>query len=98
MSKASRTQWNAIRTSVCQLTENVSQVWCCSGRRSGLAPATRMTVVGFVAVEQAAGDGGVTGIGDLGLDAAAAGCLVGQRRCGTCDGDNRGRQLRRRRW
>ena len=46
LSRASRSQWNAIRTSVCQLTENVSQVWCCSGRRSGLAPATRMTAVG----------------------------------------------------
>jgi hypothetical protein len=46
LSRASRSQWNAIRTSVCQLTENVSHVWCCSGRMSGLAPATRMTASG----------------------------------------------------
>jgi hypothetical protein len=44
----------------------------------------------LVAVEQAAGDGGVTGIGDLGVDAAATSRLIGQRRRGTCDGDNRG--------
>src|SRR6202040_1148408 len=30
-SSASRSQVNAILTSVCQLTENVSQVWRCSG-------------------------------------------------------------------
>ena len=46
LSSASRSQWNAIRTSVCQLTENVSHVWCCSGRMCGLAPATRMIACG----------------------------------------------------
>jgi hypothetical protein len=46
LSSASRSQWNAIRTSACQLTENVSHVCCCSGRMCGLAPATRMTASG----------------------------------------------------
>ena len=45
-SSASRSQVNAIFTSVCQLTENVSHVWCCSGRMSGVAPATRTTISG----------------------------------------------------
>jgi hypothetical protein len=43
---ASRSQWKATRTSVCQLTENVSHVCCRSGRISGRAPATRMRVSG----------------------------------------------------
>ena len=42
-SRASRSQWNAIRTSVSQLTENVSHVWSWSGPITGLAPATRMS-------------------------------------------------------
>ena len=46
LSRASRSQWNAIRTSVCQLTENVSQVCSCSGTMWGLAPATRITACG----------------------------------------------------
>src|SRR5947209_525562 len=41
-SSASRSQVNAILTSVCQLMENVSHVWYWSGRITGLAPATRM--------------------------------------------------------
>ncbi len=45
-SRASRSQVNAILTSVCQLTENVSQVWSWSGRITGLAPATRMRTTG----------------------------------------------------
>src|SRR5712691_2503742 len=45
-SSASRSQLNAILTSVCQLTENVSHVWYCSGRITGLAPATRMRTSG----------------------------------------------------
>src|SRR6266550_6527817 len=46
VSSASRSQVNAILTSVCQLTENVSHVWCWSGRITGLAPATRMRTSG----------------------------------------------------
>ena len=46
LSRASRSQWNAIRTSVCQLAENVSHVCCCSGRMYGLAPATRTRASG----------------------------------------------------
>ena len=46
LSSASRSQWNATRTSVCQLTENVSQVWSCSRTMCGLAPATRTTTPG----------------------------------------------------
>ena len=45
-SSASRSQVNAILTSVCQLTENVSHVWYWSGRITGLAPATRMRTSG----------------------------------------------------
>src|SRR5216684_531432 len=45
-SSASRSQVNVILTSVCQLTENVSHVWCWSGRITGLAPATRMSTFG----------------------------------------------------
>src|SRR6266571_2935509 len=45
-SSASRSQVNAILTSVCQLTENVSHVWYWSGRITELAPATRMTTSG----------------------------------------------------
>src|SRR5712692_349642 len=45
-SSASRSQVNAILTSVCQLTENVSHVWYWSGRITGLAPATRMSTFG----------------------------------------------------
>src|SRR5947209_987912 len=47
LSRASRNQVNATLTSVCQLTENVSQVCCCNGRITGLAPATRMSVRGL---------------------------------------------------
>jgi hypothetical protein len=46
LSSASRNQVNAILTSECQLTEKVSQLWCCSGRITGLAPATRMRTSG----------------------------------------------------
>src|SRR3954447_2435440 len=46
LSRASRSQWNAIWTSVSQLTENVSQVCCCSGRMLGRAPATTTTTSG----------------------------------------------------
>ena len=46
LSSASRSQVNAILTSVFQLTENVSHVWCWSGRIAGLAPATRMRTSG----------------------------------------------------
>src|SRR5260370_14467 len=46
LSSASRSQVNAILTSVCQLTENVSHVWYWSGRITGLAPATRMRTSG----------------------------------------------------
>ena len=46
LSSASRSQVNAILTSAFQLTENVSHVWCWSGRISGLAPATRMRTSG----------------------------------------------------
>ena len=53
VSRASRSQWNAIRTSVCQLTENVSHVWCRSGRMCGVAPANRMIACGVVAVDEA---------------------------------------------
>src|SRR5947209_3416670 len=45
-SSASRSQVNAILTSVCQLMENVSHVWYWSGRITGLAPATRMRTSG----------------------------------------------------
>jgi hypothetical protein len=45
-SRASRSQVNAILTSACQLTENVSHVWCWSGCITGLAPATRMSTSG----------------------------------------------------
>src|SRR5438128_2983435 len=45
-SSASRSQVNAILTSVCQLTENVSHVWYWSGRITGLAPATRIRTSG----------------------------------------------------
>src|SRR6266568_2457573 len=45
-SSASRSQVNAILTSVYQLTENVSHVWYWSGRITGLAPATRMRTSG----------------------------------------------------
>src|SRR5258706_693819 len=45
-SSASRSQVNAILTSVCPLTENVSHVWYWSGRITGLAPATRMRTSG----------------------------------------------------
>ena len=45
--RASRSQWNVIWTSVCQLTEKVSHVCSCSGRRCGLAPATRTTASGW---------------------------------------------------
>src|SRR5258707_8299736 len=45
-SSASRSQVNAILTSVCQLTENVSHVWYWSGRITGVAPATRMRTSG----------------------------------------------------
>src|SRR5205814_534576 len=38
---ASRTQRNALRTSVCQKTENVSQVWRRVGRCGPVAPAFR---------------------------------------------------------
>jgi len=43
---ASRSQLNAILTSACQLTENVSHVWYWSGRITGLAPATRTRTSG----------------------------------------------------
>src|SRR5207237_5678201 len=46
LSSASRSQVNAILTSVCQLMENVSHVWYWSGRITGLAPATRMRTSG----------------------------------------------------
>src|SRR5229473_358902 len=46
-SSASRSQVNAILTSACQLTENVSHVWYWSGRITGLAPATRMRTSGW---------------------------------------------------
>src|SRR5438874_6578646 len=36
----------AIRTSDCQLIENVSHVCCCNGRMNGTAPATRTTISG----------------------------------------------------
>src|SRR5215213_431805 len=45
-SSASRSQVNTILTSACQLAENVSHVWCWSGRITGLAPATRMRTSG----------------------------------------------------
>src|SRR5258708_8773040 len=45
-SSASRSQVNAILTSVCQLAENVSHVWYWSGRITGLAPATRISTFG----------------------------------------------------
>jgi hypothetical protein len=45
-SSASRSQVNAILTSVCQLTENVSHVCYWSGRITELAPATRMRTSG----------------------------------------------------
>src|SRR5262249_27070748 len=45
-SSASRSQVNAILTSVCQLTAKVSHVWYWSGRITGLAPATRMSTSG----------------------------------------------------
>jgi hypothetical protein len=38
---------------VCQLTENVSHVWCRSGRMCGVAPANRMIACGVVAVDEA---------------------------------------------
>src|SRR6266536_494970 len=47
LSRASRSQVNAILTSVCQLPENVSHVWSWSGRITGLAPATRMSTCGL---------------------------------------------------
>src|SRR5579859_2830190 len=46
-SSASRTQVNAILTSACQWTENVSQVWYWIGRFTGLAPATTMRTSGW---------------------------------------------------
>src|SRR2546428_4086878 len=45
-SSTSRSQVNAILTSVCQLTENVSHVWYWRGRIIGLAPATRIRTSG----------------------------------------------------
>src|SRR5262245_3287441 len=45
-SSASRSQLNAILTSVCQLMENGSHVWYWSGRITGLAPATRTSTSG----------------------------------------------------
>src|SRR6266436_4061684 len=47
LSSASRSQLNAILTSVCQLAENVSHVWYWSGRITGLAPAARMRTSGW---------------------------------------------------
>ena len=44
--RASRSQVKAILTSVCQFTENVPQVWSCSARIIGLAPATKMSTCG----------------------------------------------------
>src|SRR6476661_1007753 len=46
LSSASRSQLNAILTSVFQFTENVSHVWWWNGRITGLAPATRTTTSG----------------------------------------------------
>src|SRR6266704_7830 len=43
---ASRTQRNALRTSVCQKTENVSQVWRRVGRCGPVAPAFRTSTRG----------------------------------------------------
>src|SRR6266480_2410802 len=44
---ASLSQWNAIRTSVFQFMENDSHVCCCSGRRTGAAPAIRARTAGL---------------------------------------------------
>ena len=47
VSKASRSQWKVMRTSVFQFAEKVSQVCWCSGRISGLAPATMIRLFGW---------------------------------------------------
>ena len=48
VSKASRSsRWKAMRTSVLQFAEKVSQVCWCSGRISGLAQATMSSLFGW---------------------------------------------------
>jgi hypothetical protein len=46
-SSAAFSQPNAILTSACQWTEKVSHVCSCSGRLTGIAPATRTSVSGW---------------------------------------------------
>ena len=45
-SSASRVQWNACATSTSQFWLNVSHVWCCIGRDSGVAPALSTSTPG----------------------------------------------------
>src|SRR5580658_8808565 len=45
-SSASRAQWNACATSTSQFLLKVSQVWCCTGLGSGVAPALSTSTPG----------------------------------------------------
>src|SRR6266704_2318642 len=92
-SSASRSQVNAILTSVYQLTENVSHVWYWSGRITGLAPATRMRTSGSYWVQQAPRHRLIGRIRDLGPDVRAGGGQLGKRRAGPGDRDHRSTSL-----
>jgi uncharacterized protein len=58
LSSASRSQLKVIFTSVCQFAENVSHVCRCSGRGTGLAPATRMRTCGSYLSSRTGGTAG----------------------------------------
>ena len=93
LSSASRSQLNAILTSVCQLTENVSHVWCWSGRITGLAPATRMRTSGSYWSSRFHATLFIGGVGDLGSDVRVGGGQLGKRGTGSCDRDHWGAGL-----
>ena len=82
-SSAARSQPNAILTSACQLTENVSQVWCWSGSITGLAPGDQDEDLRLVLVEQAPRHRLLGRVGDLGPDVRAGGGQFGKGRAGS---------------
>src|SRR6266700_4460071 len=79
-SSASRSHWNVIRTSVSQLTENVSHVWCCSGRMLWECTGHQNDDLRLVSVEEAGCHCRATGIGDLELDGGRPVGPLGKRR------------------